>query len=195
MVERDIQLPGPAECCAGNGAGARTFSTPARDELDSPDGPSQSARSPREPGAPCRDGQPRLLPRLTALTGSSSQTRTAPLVAIVHLAAAFVRVSRPRIGFDYGSWDVQLPADIRSRMASPRRRRTAVVLASYRACRTRMVYRRARLFMEVNFTSSVAFSVRMTITKGVSSPVVKPFPSLKTQLAWTSMRRFSRLRR
>ena len=34
-----------------------------------------------------------------------------------------------------------------------------------------MVYFFARLLMEVNFTSSVPFSVRITITKGVSSPV------------------------
>lgn len=33
----------------------------------------------------------------------------------------------------------------------------------YRACRTRMVYFFARLFMEVNFTCSVAFSVKIKV--------------------------------
>ena len=52
-----------------------------------------------------------------------------------------------------------------------------------RACRTRIVYFRARLFRETKRTSSVAFSVRMTVVKGVSSLVENPFWSLKTQLA------------
>jgi hypothetical protein len=50
-------------------------------------------------------------------------------------------------------------------------------------------------FDDVNFTCSVAFSVRITVWNGVSSPVVVPSSSLKTQLACTSMRRFSRLRK
>ena len=57
------------------------------------------------------------------------------------------------------------------------------VHARYRACRTRMVYFLAKVLSDVKLTCSVAFSVRMTGWNGVSSPVLKPLPSLKTQLA------------
>ena len=43
----------------------------------------------------------------------------------------------------------------------------------------------ASVFMAVKRTASVAFSDRINVCHGVSSPVEKPCSSLKTQLIWT----------
>jgi hypothetical protein len=63
-----------------------------------------------------------------------------------------------------------------------------LALRTCRACRTQMVNRFASSLTETNFTCSVAFSLRILVWLGVSSPVLTPFTSLKTQLACTSMR-------
>src|SRR5262249_20690541 len=62
----------------------------------------------------------------------------------------------------------------------------------HRACRTLIWYFFAAALRAVNRTASVAFSERMSVWKGVSSPVEKPSSSLKTQFTWTWMRRGSR---